>query len=481
MKRLAPPPARPVSPRSRGLHCPLRGARRGLTLVEILIVMMIIGVLVGLVVPALVGVRRRAVNSQATAEVSQLAASVDRFQAKYNCYPPSFMKLRESTKYQQKNAMDLFSVEYLRRIFPNIHLEMTTSGTETPLGESGRWNFMWCDDGINSDGSVKNPGDPTTWSTINNQGPEGGYYICEGDEMLVFWLGGIASFKRDPQTWGVAADSTAITLNGFCTNPANPSGVPAANIPSSNNRTAPLFEFTPDRLFVRAAIPGYGDSDSQCGGVLNQPEHCWNYPTNGSHRPPKLPSFRDAHSTKERPRPVAYFSSYEGRGYRPFDCVIPTPASFGLSTPPSETDIASYDPDTYDEKLPYFQMTYPFASLKTDSSQLTQNHARDLIGPNPYTVSDPAPVSSSVTFKTALVPFPTGAPQVASQIMIEPFKPHGYQIIAPGADGMFGSGGRLGAYLMNAQTDQDYDNISNVSGGKLVGDYNRDLLDSRQR
>lgn len=63
--------------------------RRGFTLVEILVVICILGILMALLVPTLVGAKGRAIVTQCKAEISQLKSSLETYNSKFGDYPPS--------------------------------------------------------------------------------------------------------------------------------------------------------------------------------------------------------------------------------------------------------------------------------------------------------------------------------------------------------------------------------------------------------
>ncbi len=63
--------------------------RRGFTLIEVLIVISIIGVLMALLVPTLVGARLRAAVTAVKAELSQLKSALETYNSKFGDYPPT--------------------------------------------------------------------------------------------------------------------------------------------------------------------------------------------------------------------------------------------------------------------------------------------------------------------------------------------------------------------------------------------------------
>ena len=286
---------------------------------------------------------------------------------------------------------------------------------------------LWCDDQFNG----KSLGDEGSWN---------GRYELEGDEALVFFLGGIASFVRDDSSLTLAQDSTPIQLYGFSTYPRNPSGVPSRDgadgmqispIPNSDHRIEPMYDFAPGRLFVRGMLP----AGSDVAGPAQDPVNDWL--VSDGIRPPKLPSYRDTFSNDASPRPLAYFSSYEGQGYRPWDCAVPHP--FGED----------------EDRIPFFQITYPYLT----GSNTGIPHAESVLGPNPYTSSEPAPLADQDMVER-------------SASVVQSFNAGTFQIISAGPDGRFGSGGQVGHRPMSTG-DANFDNLSNFTEGVSIGAFNQ--------
>jgi len=63
--------------------------RRAFTLIELLVVIAIIGILAGLLLPAIIGVKLRSKIAKAKVEMSNLAAALKQYEADYNRYPAS--------------------------------------------------------------------------------------------------------------------------------------------------------------------------------------------------------------------------------------------------------------------------------------------------------------------------------------------------------------------------------------------------------
>src|SRR5690606_10616730 len=68
-----------------------RAPRRGFTLVELLMVVVIIGLLMALLLPAIGRARLTAQRAAITAEISQLNAAMTQYAANHNEYPPSLL------------------------------------------------------------------------------------------------------------------------------------------------------------------------------------------------------------------------------------------------------------------------------------------------------------------------------------------------------------------------------------------------------
>ncbi len=64
----------------------------GFTLVEVLIVICILGVLMGLLVPTLVGAKNRAAVTAVKAEISQLKSALETYNSKFGDYPPTSIR-----------------------------------------------------------------------------------------------------------------------------------------------------------------------------------------------------------------------------------------------------------------------------------------------------------------------------------------------------------------------------------------------------
>lgn len=304
-----------------GRNGPLSGAhmksRRGFTLVELLVTIVVISILLALLLPAINGARRRAMEGRARIDLSQIDAAIAAFKTSYGVEPPSRFILCTNQATWDANP------EYkgfVKRAWPQFDFSM-------PGGRGVAYPTEW--------------GNPGATVQINS------------GECLLFFLGGIMTESTDPSGKKIK------TPIGFSKNPSTPFA------PNGTSRQTPFMEFGA-HLF-----PGGRFSDVDNNGMLEYLD--------------SLPG---------QTKPILYFSSYEGRGYR-------------LAELPSGLSLVDI-----------------------------------------YRVGTPT-----------LVPGP------ATQ-SLPPQKPQSYQLVSPGYDNDYGSGGAYtqGSAMYNVR---DNDNITNFANGTL--------------
>ncbi len=132
--------------------------RSGFTLTELLVVIVIIGIIVGITLPAVQYARKRAMAISIRVDIQNLENAVEAYKEKYGDYPPDF------------SHKDIVR-KHILKAWPRID---TTAGGELELA----WTVFWVDplDNANHNSYV----DPA--------------------EALVFWLGGFSANAKTPFT-----------------------------------------------------------------------------------------------------------------------------------------------------------------------------------------------------------------------------------------------------------------------------------------
>lgn len=190
--------------------------RRGFTLIELLIVIVIIGVLVGLIGPALMGAFRSARETGVVAEIKQLESAVAAFKAVYGVDPPSRIVLCENATDWDADNERKRSKALIRRIWPQFNFALNRNLN------------------ANERADLTTTSDPPTLDTDTDDV----YYLNAG-ECLVFFLGGMPTLTEPKPA---PPGRFAYTMNGFAKDPANPFSTTGAS------REGPFFEFAPNRM-----------------------------------------------------------------------------------------------------------------------------------------------------------------------------------------------------------------------------------------
>ena len=261
------------------------GASRGFTLIELLVVITIIGVLAGLVLPAINGAVRAARESAVASEITLLEQSLASFKTRMGDFPPSFFVIDESGLYMNNTALVNAVATHFKNVGGLTNQTQIATQTQKAIERSQRMARK-----------LFNRAAPQ--QDVNGDGAFTSYWILEGDECMVFFLGGIPRTYNDPTT------GLSYELTGFCKRPDAPLYGRNEGNKATLNRDTPFFEFKADRLI---------DFDND-----------------------GFPSYIDSLGTEEESRPYIYFSAYGANSYDPQDSnfnpqVSYTPSLGGVS------------------------------------------------------------------------------------------------------------------------------------------------------
>jgi prepilin-type N-terminal cleavage/methylation domain-containing protein len=207
--------------------------RSAFTLVELMVVILILVILVSLLAGAALKVMSKIPEVKTRTEIAEMSVALQAFMNDYQLSdpPPSYLVLRENIAgYNTNNALDAQSINFLRKVFG------------------------------------KNLGAGQAYVDWNGDGANDGPWFLEGEQCLVFYLGGI------PNTAAMKGGAPP-GPQGFSTNNINPAG-------PSTKRKGPYFTFETPRLVAST-------SNTSLGFFV----------------------YMDPWQVKAGPKPYAYFSS----------------------------------------------------------------------------------------------------------------------------------------------------------------------------
>jgi prepilin-type N-terminal cleavage/methylation domain-containing protein len=210
------------------LLMPKRRRRAAFTLIELMVVMAILTIMISLLLAGVSRVRLAAKRTTVHTEIRELGQGITMFKQKHSVdYVPSMIVLREKMDYDSNNPAQVASVNYLKQAWPFVPVNLTPGGnippsqfaTGTTLTTTVSGQIVPCGIDWNCNGQ------------IDGNGTSSPAWTLEGDQCLVFFLGGINEGGQ---------------LTGFSTNKRNP-------MDPTPQRVGPFIQFQVDRLQARTA------------------------------------------------------------------------------------------------------------------------------------------------------------------------------------------------------------------------------------
>ncbi|MFN0050539.1 MAG: type II secretion system protein [Planctomycetales bacterium] len=189
--------------------------RSGFTLVELLVVIVIIGILMALILPAINSAKIKANEARVTVEIKNLEQALGAFKTKFGIEPPSRFVIHLTANGWNNDAANKATV---RRLWSQFDFSM--NGASAPGGQAY----------------------PSNWDTIASNQGHSEYIGINSGECLMFFIGGIIGNNGAPI--------------GFCKNPAYPFS------PNGTSREPPFMELDAGRIrdSDNNGMPEYFDS-----------------------------------------------------------------------------------------------------------------------------------------------------------------------------------------------------------------------------
>ena len=194
-------------------------SRVGFTLIELMVVIVIISILIGLLVPAVMAVRRTARDVEVRSDIAKLEDAIAKFKVTYGTEPPSQLTLYPTPAGWEVSAFSRRHKGLIKQIWP-------------------QFDFATCG-GLSNGTSFSSPKLAAQTSLD-----------LSGSECLVFFLGGLVS-------------PSSGAFSGFSKDPQYPFG-------AGTTREGPFFEFSGSSI-TAAATAG----DSAWNGRMTDKDGDW--------------------------------------------------------------------------------------------------------------------------------------------------------------------------------------------------------------
>ncbi|MBI3865192.1 MAG: type II secretion system protein [Planctomycetia bacterium] len=292
--------------RTRSLARRARRTGAGFTLVEMLVVIVIIGVLMGLAVPVFMQSRVRVNEAAVAMEIKGLESAVSAFKAKYGVEPPSQFRLWLT---QAGWNSDPASMATVRRIWPQFDFSM---------GGGAGTAYPWF------------------WASIATTGGGNPVLNMNSGECLMFFLGGVIPAQGPNQAPVGFSKNPSYPFAPIT--PTNASGTPTAGAAANSNREGPFFEMAniarikdsdgnginewydsipnqtrPYLYFSSYEGGGYRIAELPSGGTLLDVYRVWSPPTSTPNATPPVPGTATQSLPAQKPQTFQIISpGYDG-------------------------------------------------------------------------------------------------------------------------------------------------------------------------